>query len=118
MVELGGLFYFPLLDTLWRSDGTTEGTEAVLAIDKLCPSCELSVFGDLVRIKERLYFFIADSDFHYLWRSDGSATTSKATSSATASSPVTRRLGRSRDLPRIEGSGGSLSIHPGNLAHM
>ncbi len=73
MMELGGIFYFPLLDTLWRSDGTTEGTEAVLAVDDLCPSCELSVFGDLVRIKERLYFFIADSDFHYLWRSDGSA---------------------------------------------
>lgn len=87
LIELGSHFYFPILDVLWRSDGTTGGTEPAFTVADVCPSCSYSAFGDFYRVKDRLYFFLADTNDLFLFESDGSLAGSELVFQAEAGNP-------------------------------
>ena len=82
LVPLGDRLYFSASDplrgeTLWRSDGTTEGT---VPVTDLCPGpCDVSI-NELTAVGDRLFFVGFEEPFSYrggggrnitLWTSDG-----------------------------------------------
>ncbi len=78
-VSLGGVAYFPRRAALWRTDGTTAGTQPVLDLASLSPpmvfTSDLFVLGNL---GDRLVFGASSSGVVQLWQSDGTAAGTRA----------------------------------------
>ena len=64
--ELNGATYFPTDHELWRTDGSTAGTELITALE--------ADRSDVVALHDRLYFIASDAEHgSELWSTDGTA---------------------------------------------
>lgn len=68
---------------LWRSDGTKAGT---FLLSDLTPGAASSTISNMVELKGSLYFTLSDGTDHYLYKSDGTAETTKKISKISSGS--------------------------------
>lgn len=68
---------------LWRSDGTKAGT---FLLSDLTPGAPSSTISNMVELKGSLYFTLSEGTDHYLYKSDGTAETTKRISKISSGS--------------------------------
>lgn len=68
---------------LWRSDGTKAGT---FLLSDLTPGAPSSTISNMVEFKGSLYFTLSEGTDHYLYKSDGTAETTKKISKISSGS--------------------------------